>query len=366
LRAAELERWLAHGGNAVPLLAFRLPALERTAWRSGLRAARAVERRAVVAFAAAARHVLRAADLTAHDRGSDVFLAALVAPTRTGGSAPAPLEVRSALARIVATVEHGARLDVDAGWTRYEPQATGGIAAAVERALVRGAQERERYAFFSALGHELRTPLASIRGYLETLLAEDVADAATRRRFVRIAHAEALRLGRLLEGMFEISLLDLTAAPAAFACGRLDAALSAAADACAAAAAGAGAQLELAPCAPLEVALDTDRLTLVLINVIANAVKHGRPGGRVVVAVDAAAPRSVTVTVDDDGPGIAPAQRERVFALGARGPTAAPGSGIGLALVRLLLERAGGRVDARESPAGGARFALTLRRAGGG
>ena len=365
MRAAELERRLARaGGSGVPLLAFRLPALEQTAWRSGLRAARAVERRAIVAFTTAARGVLRAADLTAHDRGSDVFLAVLVAPMRSGGAAPAPLDIRSALARIAATVESRARLDVDAGWTRYEPQAASGIAAAVERALVHGAQERERYAFFSALGHELRTPLASIRGYLETLLAAEPVDEPARRRFVQIAHAEALRLGRLLDGMFEISLLDLSAAPAAFACGRLDIALGAAADACAAAAARAGTRLELTPGAPLEIALDTDRLTLVLINVIANAVKHGRAGGRVSVAVDATTARSVTVTVDDDGPGIAPAQRERIFALGQRGPTAAPGSGIGLALVRLLLERAGGRVEVQLSPWGGARFTLTLPRAG--
>ncbi len=102
----------------------------------------------------------------------------------------------------------------------------------LERALLRGAQERERYAFFSALGHELRTPLSSIRGYLETLLDDDV-DARTRRRFVRIAYNESLRLSRLVDGMFEISLLDLHATlrrPSGS--GSLGLALEAAADAC--------------------------------------------------------------------------------------------------------------------------------------
>lgn len=363
LRAAELEtRLAASPQEGVPLLAFRLPALERTAWRRGMRAARAVERRAAAAFAAAAGDVLRAADLTAHDRGSDVFVAALVAPTRDGAASPAPLDIRSALARIAATIDRRAQLDVDTGWTRYEPRAGAGIETAIARALVRGAQERERYAFFSALGHELRTPLASIRGYLETLLGGEVADERERGRFIRIAHAEALRLTRLIDGMFEISLLDLTAAPATFAEGRLDAALRGAADACAAAVAGASARLEFGPFPALGVALDTDRLMLVMINVIGNALAHGRRGGRVVVAVDAALPRSVTVTVDDDGPGIAPAERERIFGLGERGATAAAGTGIGLALVRLLLERAGGRVDVGASALGGARFALTIPR----
>ena len=103
---------------------------------------------------------------------------------------------------------------------------------------------------------------------------------------------------------------------------------------------------------------------LVLINLIDNAIKHGRPGGRVEVAAELESPRTVTISVDDDGPGIPAHERDRVFALGERGATEAGGSGIGLALVRLILERAGGRVDVRESPLGGVRFAVTIPRRG--
>lgn len=347
------------GDDGVPLLVFRLPALERTAWRSGLRVARSIERRASAAFATAAARILRCDDVLAHDRGTDAFVAALVAPTRDGHRWPAPVDVRSALARIGATMEGLTGLDVETGWTRYDAHSAPGIDGAIARALVRGAQERERYAFFSALGHELRTPLASIRGFLETLLIDD-ADRATRRRFVRIAHGESLRLGRLLEGMFEISLLDLSATFPGPECGALEPALNAAVDAGAALAAAHGTQLRVSAFAPITVAIDGDRLVLVLINVLANAIKHGRRGGRVAVAVEAESPRTVTVLVDDDGAGIAPPERERVFALGERGRSAAEGSGIGLALVRLILERGGGRVEVRDSPLGGARFALTL------
>lgn len=359
---AELDgRVAGRGPGGVPLLVFRLPALERTAWRNGLRAARSIERRAAAAFAAAGARVLRAGDVIVHDRGSDAFAAALIAPTRDGHRFPAPLDVRSALARIVASVEGLTHLDVDAGWTPYE----GGFDAAVARALERGRQERERYAFFSALGHELRTPLASIRGYLETLLGDD-ADRATRRRFVRIAHGESLRLTRLLEGMFEISLLDLSATFPAASDGALDGAVAAALDAVGARAAQRGIDLRCAAVAPASVAIDADRLTLVLINLIDNAIKHGRPGGRVEVTVALESPRAVVVCVDDDGPGIPPGERERLFVLGQRGATAADGSGIGLALVRLILERAGGRVEVSESFLGGVRFAITIPRSGGG
>lgn len=363
-RLDALERRLAPlAAEPRPLLAVQLPELERVAWRRGLRAARALERAAGAAFSTAVSRVLRADDLVAHDAGSDVFVAALVGPTRDGGPVPAPVDVRSALARIAAAMEATIRLDVRTGWTTYDRAAdAGAMDVVIERALVRGAQERERYAFFSSLGHELRTPLASIRGYLETLLDDDV-ELTTRERFVRIAYNESLRLSRLVEGMFEISLLDMRDTGPQPASGSLAQAVHAAHDACAATSASRQVGIVIADVPAVPVAIDTDRLTLVLRNLIDNAVKHGRPGGGVFVGVDVTDRRFVRITVDDDGPGIATADRERVFGLGERALTAADGSGIGLALVRLMLERAGGRVDISESPLGGARFVLTLVRA---
>jgi signal transduction histidine kinase len=320
-----------------------------------------LERRAISAFAAAAARALRAEDTIAHDAGSDVFIAALTAPTRAAAAAVISIDARSALARISASMESATRLDVDAGWTTFMPSDAPEMAQAVKRGLARGAQERERYAFFSALGHELRTPLASIRGYLETLLDADI-DEPTRTRFLSIAHKESLRLSRLVEGMFEISLLDLHTTQLSRSAGAIGVALDASADACAANAAARSITIRR-PCTPAAIVeMDADRLTLVLINLIDNAIKHGRQGGTISVGADLCDRQFACVTIDDDGPGVAAADRERVFALGARGETAAPGSGIGLALVRLMLERAGGRVDIADSPLGGARVRLFLRR----
>ncbi len=364
LPLAALERRLASAPpGGPPVLVVRLPGLERVAWRRGLRAARALERRASAAFSTAALRVLRAGDLVAHDAASDVFVAALLAPTRGGADVPPAADARSALARIAATLESATRLDVLGGWTTYDAASDAGKPSAViERALLRGAQERERYAFFSSLGHELRTPLASIRGYLETLLDGEI-DAGTRARFMRIAHGESLRLSRLVEGMFEISLLDLHAVgPARARCEVRDA-LHAAHDACTANAIRCGVGIAFADPPALAVAIGLDQLTLVLVNLIDNAVKHGKTGGGVFIGIDAARADRVRITVDDDGPGIAAIDRERIFELGERGATHAAGTGIGLALARLIVERAGGRITLERSPLGGARFTLAVPRA---
>jgi signal transduction histidine kinase len=356
------RRLAALSSEPRPVLVVRLPELERVAWRRGLRAARALERAASAAFSTAVSRVLRSDDLVAHDAGSDLFVAALVAPTRDGNPTAGPVDIRSALARIAATMEATTRQGVRTGWTSYDRASDGDrIGAVLERALARGAQERERYAFFSSLGHELRTPLSSIRGYLETLLDREV-DAPTRERFVRIAYNESLRMSRLVEGMFEISLLDLRADALGAATGSLVAAIESARDACAANAAARGVSLAIGPVPAARVRIETDRLTLALVNLIDNAIKHGQAGGRVRVHVDADDQRCVCITVDDDGPGITPEDRERVFALGQRGRTSSDGHGIGLALVRLILERAGGRVQLESSPLGGARFVVTLPR----
>jgi signal transduction histidine kinase len=357
------QRMLAGGAPSVPVLVTRLPELERLAWRSGLRAARGLERRAAAAFASAAGVVLRAHDLLAHDAGSDVFVAALLAGTRSAGtSAAMPIDARSALARIAAALETATGLEVHTGWTMCDlgPPAPA-MGDVVERALARGAQERERYAFFSALGHELRTPLSSIRGYLETLLDEGV-DQNTRRRFLRIAYDESLRMSRLVEGMFEISLLDMNTNCGSRSIGSLQDVLGAARDACTASASVRGVQIVIDSGTAAAVAIDGDRLTLVLVNLIDNAVKHGRAGGGVFVGIDVDDKDFVRVTVDDDGPGIAPADRGRVFGFGERAATAAKGTGIGLAFARLMLERAGGRLSLEESPLGGARFVLDVPR----
>jgi signal transduction histidine kinase len=352
-----LGRLAAHDG--VPVLVVRLPDIERIAWQRGRASARRLEARALRAFTETARRVLRVDDVLAHERGTDIFAAALCGSPRGADHAGSEPDPRAALARIGAALEIALSRSVQVGWTRFRTQDDdAGVLFA--RALEQGARERERYAFFSLLGHEVRTPLASICGYLETLLDGSIP-ADVRDRFTRIAYRESLRLGRLVTGLFEISLFDGHAhdARSAAAYVGLADAFDAAGDATSAVARAAHADVAFESSCRAEVAIDADRLVLVLVNLIENAIVHGRRPATVRVSATIRA-ADVAITIDDDGPGVVPADRERIFALGARGASSASGSGIGLALVRLLVTRAGGRVTVGSSPLGGARFMVIL------
>ena len=297
--------------------------------------------------------------MIAHDRDSTDFLAALVGLIRTGDAPPGAGDCRTVLARLATAMEVQTGLPFETGWTIVPvSSADVDVSRVVEEALARGARERLYLSFFATLAHELRTPLTSIRGYLETLI-EDQLDRETAQRFLETARAEALRMSRLLDGLFDASSIE-TRIPAEEARrADLQAALAAALNAVAPIAGARRTVISQLACEAGSVLLPPDQLTQILINVLENAVKHGREAGRVYVASTRLDDGQVQISVDDDGPGVPPDERSAIFTLARRGSTTgASGSGLGLAVVRRLLERAGGGVEVEDSPLGGARFHL--------
>jgi signal transduction histidine kinase len=124
-----------------------------------------------------------------------------------------------------------------------------------------------------------------------------------------------------------------------------------------------GSALRLEPGPAARATVDRAALRQVTLNLLDNAVKYGRPGQTVAVAVanDAA---WLTLSVQDQGPGVAPGLRERVWQRFWRGEaarrTGVTGTGIGLAIVRELVQAHGGRVIVEDAPGGGARFVVRL------
>ena len=328
----------------MPLLVLRLPEFEEVAWQKSTRAARTLERETMRAFLRAARHIVRAEDALAHDRGSDRFIVAMLAGSREGRG-PNAADCRMALERLAATIARQTGRRTESGWWAIERvDGPGDLERAIALALERGARERERYEFFATVGHELRTPLASIRGYLESVLDGD-SDPCRTRRFLETARRETLRLGRMVDGMLEFSLLDLSppalGTQACDARERIDAAIGSLAPA----AQRRGIRLESDAPRAVMLRIDADSCMHVLLNLMDNAIRHARENGTVRVAC-AREDGCIEIAVDDDGAGL--------------GPTGARGHGLGLTIARTIAERAGGAVHLDASDRGGVRARLLL------
>lgn len=231
---------------------------------------------------------------------------------------PRPGDCRAALARIAAEVTPAAGAPVECGWTIVPPGTRPHLQKHVALALKRGVFERQRYEFFAIVGHELRTPITSIRVYLNTVIDTEPGSGAER-RFLRRARTETLRLARFVDGMFEFSMLDLSVATADPHC-FLDEAIAEARDAVDPHARARSIRLDVAPASPVCVALDSDQCVRVFANLLENAVKYGRECGTVRVTYEHAARASIDVCAMTMGRGSIPASARTSLRCGSVDP----------------------------------------------
>ncbi len=217
----------------------------------------------------------------------------------------------------------------------------------------------ERVSFVNQVSHELKTPLTNVRMYAE-LLDEQVEDPLARQR-LSVVVAESQRLGRLINNILSFSRAEkgaLTTQPAP-AC--VDNVVRSVLEQFAPGFDASGVTARLDAGAPRRVRVDADALAQILGNLLSNVEKYA-PGGGVVVRT-AAAPPVTRITVEDEGPGIPPRDRERVFEpfvrLVAPKHEGVPGTGIGLSIARDLARRHGGDLRILDSERG-ARFELIL------
>jgi two-component system, OmpR family, phosphate regulon sensor histidine kinase PhoR len=210
-------------------------------------------------------------------------------------------------------------------------------------------------AVLATIGHELRTPLTSIRGYVETLLDGDF-DAPTARRFLQTVRREALRLGRLVDGLLEFSLLDLSTDANSVVC-NIGEQIRATIEMLSPMAAQRHVTIRALLPEVVFARVDGDACVHALSNLVENAIKYGGSDGTVQVSCTCEPPY-VSIAVEDRGCGVAPESRDAIFLMGVRADSASSGCGIGLAIVKAIAERAGGDVRVETSSLGGARFVL--------
>ena len=222
----------------------------------------------------------------------------------------------------------------------------------LDRLEAGGARQRT---FVADAAHELRSPLAALRTVLEVALVHP--DPAGPEPTLELALEEVLRMGRLVDDLLLLARLD-AGVPRRTRVVDLAEVVRALLDG---PAAGAAPAPEVAlDLARADVRADPDGLSRVVRNLVDNARRHA--ASRVTVTVRPGDP--VELVVDDDGPGIPEAERERVFdrffRLDSPRSREAGGAGLGLALIRELVGSAGGTVVAERSPAGGARLHVRL------
>jgi two-component system phosphate regulon sensor histidine kinase PhoR len=213
------------------------------------------------------------------------------------------------------------------------------------------AAERMRVDFVANASHELRTPLAGILGFIETLKdGEAGSDTATRERFLSIMEGEARRMQRLIDDLISLSrieadkfrLPDRTVDLAALVretSGIFHANGNARAR-----------DVTVAPdLADAQIRGDDAQISQLLHNLISNALKYGRPGTPVTVAIRPEGAGTVRLTVTDEGDGIAPDHlprlTERFYRIDSSRSRAIGGTGLGLAIVKHIVERHRGRLQ---------------------
>jgi len=269
-----------------------------------------------------------------------------------------PIRALAAAARRVAQGSYSERVTVAA------KDELGALASAFnEMAAALESTERRRHELLSDVAHELRTPVATLNGYVEGL-RDGVVEPST--KTWTLLHNETLRLGRLVDDLSKVSRaeerqLDLRRV-------RTDAhrLLDDAAAGAAAAYAERGVALVVEPRDRVAaVDVDRDRIAEVLANLLSNALRHTPAGGTVALSATRAGDGAVELAVADSGEGIPPELLGRVFERfyridGARSRDRG-GSGIGLTIARAIAEAHGGTLRAESAgPGRGARFVLTI------
>jgi signal transduction histidine kinase len=235
------------------------------------------------------------------------------------------------------------------------------MASELRRAEARRVQiEAMRTDLITAISHDLRTPLSSIRAMAEAIEERVVDDPPTLRRYAAEMRGSVAHLSTMVDDLFELTQLEAGAIERETRTARFVEIVESAVAAVGPDVAVKGLVLELdlgasegVPCSP--------RMTRVLQNLLVNAVRHTPADGTVRVRARHDATH-LEVSVEDTGDGVAPEDLHRIFEPFYRADPArsGPGAGLGLALARRIVEGLGGRISVESPRSRGARFAIVL------
>jgi two-component system, OmpR family, phosphate regulon sensor histidine kinase PhoR len=228
--------------------------------------------------------------------------------------------------------------------------------------------EEMRADFVANASHELRTPLAALLGFIETLQGSAREDPKARARFLSIMQEQARRMARLIDDLLSLSRIELNAHRRPDTPVDLVPIIRQVSDGLESLARDRGVAVNVENAGALTVLGDHDELVRVFENLVENALKYGAAGRRVDIQLtpgsSADGEPEARVSVRDYGPGIAPEHlprlTERFYRVDVTESRAQGGTGLGLALVKHILNRHRGRLTIDSTPGAGATFTVHL------
>ncbi|MFQ5827222.1 MAG: ATP-binding protein, partial [Dehalococcoidia bacterium] len=223
--------------------------------------------------------------------------------------------------------------------------------------------ERMKTEVLSSVSHELRAPLAAIKGFASSLLQPDVKwDAKTRRGFIQIIDQEADRLAQMIADLLDMSRIEAGMLRLEKSWHQFSGIVESMAGRLSKLTENHILQIEVPPGLP-PLFVDEGRIQQVISNLVSNAAKYSPEGTRITIAAQPR-PGDLLLSIADEGQGIAPEHLESVFdrfyQVESGLTRLKPGSGLGLAICRGLVEMHGGRIWAESSQGQGTTFFFSL------
>jgi two-component system, OmpR family, phosphate regulon sensor histidine kinase PhoR len=231
------------------------------------------------------------------------------------------------------------------------------------------ANEQFRKEFLMNLSHELRTPIFSVQGYVDTLLGGALEDEEVNRKFLTNASKGIDRLVRLVDDLDEISKLESGKIPVMQETFGIQELIKDVYEELSLKAAERDIQLlfKKGTEGTINVIADKQKIKQVLVNLAENAIKYGNEHGSVTAGCYETDDKHVYIEISDDGPGIAEEHLSRIFERFYRADRsrsrAIGGTGLGLAIVKHIIEAHGQTVNVRSKPGVGSSFGFTLDKA---
>lgn len=231
--------------------------------------------------------------------------------------------------------------------------------------------EKMRSEFVANVSHELKTPIAAIKGFSETILAGALQDQETTRSFVQIIYDESERLNRLIGDILDLSKIESKRSPLSFSPVHMLSFVDNCLHVMNSEAMKKSIELEMQVPDSLYMEADEDRLGQILFNLLANGINYTQEGGKVRVKVfsyasgnDGLEPDRVSIQVSDTGIGIPrkdlPRIFERFYRVDKARSRSSGGTGLGLSIVKHLVELHRGTIQVESEPGMGTTFIIDL------